>query len=463
MQTIDATDLINSDWIKFTPEHESEVRVAHNVGKSFKDIPPVKNVKTFNPFLKAFVKTLKGGPGSGNHGHAGRPGKVGGSAPSKGGAGKSLDLYGLNGNYQGYIDYYSPGLPPVRKQGIQDEEFFAQYREYRSVLRKRVNEILDKNGLTLTTADFRAEESKYLEEFSKGKGDEKWLTPEVDAIMEIEKMFRHEYEFRVKAAISRGDIEVEEGARLAGTEAEHPNYADWKLLPEESYHATVNSKAVQAQGLKSRKERGISGGEGLGGGEDETISLTDRQDYARTIERGLHEMSLAARGTLTVRKMFELAEQGAGGVGHDWSSRLGTFTKSIIGIDDRDKLIEIDEGKGIKHEWSVFNSIPDRPYTQDEIMGNRMQILKSYMAARSDQGGFENPMFMFNDWKKTAALDPAQFKVHVYKPANPRAKGTYLGPAEGEYRIVGGDAVKFVKAIDFFGPDDLDEIFGVPK
>ena len=96
-------------------------------------------------------------------------------------------------------------------------------------------------------------------------------------------------------------------------------------------------------------------------------------------------------------------------------------------------------------------------------MENRFNILKSFQAARGAEGGFENPMFMFNDWKKTAALDPKEFKTHVYKPANPRVKGTYLGPAEGEYRIVGGKAVKLKRVIDFFGPDDLDEIFGVPK
>ena len=38
---------------------------------------------------KVFQK-LKGGPGSGNFGHGGRPGKRGGSAPSKGGGGLSL-------------------------------------------------------------------------------------------------------------------------------------------------------------------------------------------------------------------------------------------------------------------------------------------------------------------------------------------------------------------------------------
>lgn len=43
--------------------------------------------------LKKLARKLKGGPGSGHHGHGGRKGKRGGSAPGKGGGSNAQILY----------------------------------------------------------------------------------------------------------------------------------------------------------------------------------------------------------------------------------------------------------------------------------------------------------------------------------------------------------------------------------
>lgn len=415
------------------------------------DHDPVWNWEDFSQMM---ADAYKGGKGSGNWSHAGRPGKRGGSQPTKSGEG-SQDL-SIPSDYRALLARFAPGVSMEHRADDMDP---AYYQDMARKIRSQVKPFLAKSGLAFTRNQMEENISKAINQLWGEKG-ETYIGPETEAVLAIDREMRHEYDYLVKRAVTIGEIEPE-AAEALSYEAAHPN-GIWKPLPAETFHATVNSAAVKALGLKSRRERESSGGEGLGGGEDDVVCLTDRAEYAKTIERGLHEMSLCARGDLNVRKMYDLAVSGAGGVGHRWNDTLMRFSGSIFGtratIED---LIAIDEGKAIKRDtWHIFDKEPDRPYTQDEIMQNRMSFLKTYMAARSDSGGFENPMFMFNDWKATAALDPAQFKVHVYKPANPKVKGAYLGPAEGEYRITGGDAVKLKRVIDFFKPDDLKAIYG---
>lgn len=61
------------------------------------------NINKLNSKLDSLIKTLNGGKGSGNFGHGGRPGKVGGS--SKGGSGSKdliLEKGGIEGGYLGH-------------------------------------------------------------------------------------------------------------------------------------------------------------------------------------------------------------------------------------------------------------------------------------------------------------------------------------------------------------------------
>lgn len=53
---------------------------------------------------------LKGGPGSGHHGHAGRPGKRGGSLPGKGGGGAVKRLRGYGKQHNVYVLRYTPDV-----------------------------------------------------------------------------------------------------------------------------------------------------------------------------------------------------------------------------------------------------------------------------------------------------------------------------------------------------------------
>jgi hypothetical protein len=55
----------------------------------------VTKMNDYTPVIWGTVRTEDGGPGSGNFNHAGRPGKVGGSAPG-GGSGSSVEEYGTS-------------------------------------------------------------------------------------------------------------------------------------------------------------------------------------------------------------------------------------------------------------------------------------------------------------------------------------------------------------------------------
>lgn len=87
-------------------------------------IPKMKMLKHFYDW----VATEKGGPGSGNHGHAGRPGEVGGSAPK---SGVPVWLGGSSGGAAVIIDkgiyQMSNHYPPLIEAGVLGEnERFAK-------------------------------------------------------------------------------------------------------------------------------------------------------------------------------------------------------------------------------------------------------------------------------------------------------------------------------------------------
>lgn len=60
------------------------------------------NIKKLNSKLDSLIKTLNGGEGSGNFGHGGRPGQVGGSS-STGGSGTKSSIIEKGGIEKGYL------------------------------------------------------------------------------------------------------------------------------------------------------------------------------------------------------------------------------------------------------------------------------------------------------------------------------------------------------------------------
>lgn len=84
---VDLADAVNDDWLKKAdPEQAEKEREIFN---------KFRNEGGGGDGLDGSDPFELGGPGSGNWGHAGRPGVVGGSAP-KGGAGAGVDKYGID-------------------------------------------------------------------------------------------------------------------------------------------------------------------------------------------------------------------------------------------------------------------------------------------------------------------------------------------------------------------------------
>jgi hypothetical protein len=410
------------------------------------------------------LETLKGGKGSGYFGHAGRPGLQGGSAAVSGSVsmGQGKDVFS---DWRSIVNYFAPGIDrSASMKGITNERF----REINKITMDSVRRFLDENGLI----DYNDASSKislaaneYVKQF--GGNDDIYFTEGMEVLARVRRNLETEHGFRIKREISRGNITPEEAMKLnndvvseadqAG-EYKSENYV-WKIIPKDTWHATTNAAAVIQSGLASRYERGDVGGAGLGGGDSQTISLTNDMEYAKTIERALHEMNLVVSGKITTRDIFDFAKQGAGGVGHDFSQTVYETARGLVGGKNIQELIDRDEGK-LLHYADFFPGTKGNPYTQEEIMWGRTSVLRAFQSARGQEGGIENPFFGFQDTEAFARLDPRQFKVIRFKPKKETAKGMYVW-AEREYRIVGGDAVKFAEEIDFFQPDDINAIFGV--
>lgn len=105
----------NDDWIKSLPGHKEELDM----------------LDTAFSGNKVLVK-LKGGKGSGNHGHGGRPGKIGGSTP-KGGSSSSggigalapSSIHNIDAGEGIYISLLEPASSTLFPQAI-DPSYFMQ-------------------------------------------------------------------------------------------------------------------------------------------------------------------------------------------------------------------------------------------------------------------------------------------------------------------------------------------------
>ena len=259
--------------------------------------------------------------------------------------------------------------------------------------------------------------------------------------------------------ISRGDWTTEE-AKENGFSIEN-RYDEWQPLPGDLWHATTASDALEATGIKSRWELGMNQAAGLGGGSDMTISFATDKDVVKQIERTMHEAQLVASNQLSVKDLIDLARDGAGGVGHDWSWQA---VKSDYDKSDREpdfnpfkseqtsyqvqQLLDYESGKNVTES--------NKMWTPEAYADKKWYYYSGqYMWQRQAAGGFMNPLFWGTDYKKLARTDPTQFKSHNYAPSSKKATGWGMGGLS-EWRVVGGDTVKLKKVVDFYDPADPD-------
>lgn len=514
---------------------------------------------TFVPFrVRARVQflgttkelSLKGGVGSGHYGHAGRPGKRGGSLPGEGHSGVlrnglELDIDQLYKKYPGLEKIFPDKrvfkylmseiskndfslasgdeikeirgtlLPTVRQtphgkiEWQESYEFNDEQREmYNRILKdvfnekrayihnllelpstvEELNAIVGTDVTKLTDKDeIRAVGKKFAEhvvsripdtpEMARLGGeietyvwkcvDTKSLPEETKNVIERDILFfarafaNKKAEFVSKHHISLGTIKPEEaGIRDEG---------EWKDLPETTYHVTTSANKVLASRLMSRYELKMNEGAiGLGGGDDDTISVTTSIDTAKAIERALHEAHAVANGKLTVRGMLDSALRGGGGVGRDWSGNLLDFFGSVITSTRQRKvvakavqeLIDFQE-KGIR-PWRTTNSLSGerRQLTDEEMWDRIFDFFKyGYMSGREHSGGYFDPLFFGTNFRELGKLNPKQFKTLKLGKANPKVRGKQKSSL-GEWRVVGGDTVSIADVVSFFNAHDLKAIMG---
>ena len=280
----------------------------------------------------------------------------------------------------------------------------------------------------------------------------------------------------VKRGLSLGHLTAEQakghGYYFGGHETDHNGDPKWQALPREMYHATTDLPAVRQHGLRTRQElEQAHGGHGLGGGEDDTISVTTDHELGRGILRSLHEFHDVVNGRYTPQQMWEHAKAGTGAsrpfhedLMHYWDRSWkhgdpvprgvhdalhGVHRQNEMGATQADmdakgpgwRPAHGDEG------WTTGHTPPrqahaywERDMTPDENRENASEFYKKFAAFREHAGGREDPNFFMTDEKAFAAKDPSKFALLHVRP-RPGGHGYPMGGMR-EWRTGTGDALE---------------------
>lgn len=251
------------------------------------------------------------------------------------------------------------------------------------------------------------------------------------------------------------------------------SHDELKPLPEKLYHVTTARDAVLEHGLKNRQELGQQYGHGLGGGRDNTISLTTHRPTAEHLLHSLHEYHDVLNGKITPDDLIEKAKNGVGANkpfhdlvtgGNDYYQRAKALEgdrTSVNGVhvvgeqpegwepDGESIGDHKDTGKPIHMYWT-------RPVTDRERTHARSDLYKSFTWGRQFAGGHMDPLFIQNDPVEFAKKDPSQFAL-LHVRAQPGAHGIRMNNRErgtdaGEWRAMSG------KDLDVTAHDSREDI-----
>ena len=296
-----------------------------------------------------------------------------------------------------------------------------------------------------------------------------------------EKMFAAEREWKshVRRGLSLGHLTGEQAKALGfhgdGHDTDRNGDLAWKPLPQEMYHVTTALPQAR-QGLKTRQELGqhMKGGHGLGGGADDTISLTTSHPMARDILRSLHEFHAVVNGDLTPQQMWDRAKRGDQGtrpyhedIAHQFRSGWhegdplptgleGALTGHEVrmgGMLDTREEIERRHGPGWEpiEEMGHHDAPRGRMYyawrrklDPDRAREQAAGFYKNFAFNRAQAGGPEDPLFVSTDTKAFAAKDPGDFAILHVRPRE-GAQGYQVGSMD-EWRTGSGDALEAHRA-----------------
>ncbi len=291
-----------------------------------------------------------------------------------------------------------------------------------------------------------------------------------------QREIRRNWDRHIQHGLSVGHLTAEQAGELGYRPSGHATESGsgrslWQPLPHEMYHVTTDLPGVQAHGLKTRAELAQSRGHGLGGGEDDTISVTTDHELAGHILHSLHEFHDVVNGRLTPQQMWDQARRGDG-ASRPWHTDLaGYWDRSWNhgdqvprGLEAQLRGVETKQGgllytpeemnkqhgpgwrphrdadtfKGA-HGQDLYN-VWERDLDPDQRREQAADFYKNWAAFRQHAGGRPDPMFFSTDTKAFAAKDPRNFAILHVRP-KPGAQGYPVG-SMSEWRTGSGDALE---------------------
>jgi GNAT superfamily N-acetyltransferase len=288
-----------------------------------------------------------------------------------------------------------------------------------------------------------ANKAKYdgeIKEFHSKVKQEAGL-PEDAALLEAK---RH-WDRGIKHALTTGDMTIDEAEAKnyhgdhrehgdSGWEHDYKRHGGWQNLASNSNHyahVSTDADAAAKDGLKTRHELNqLKGGSGLGGGSDDTVSVTDDKDLPNDIYHALHEHHAVVSGKITPEQLHNYAKNPPHG--------MTPFHESIVkpGSPEEDDFERLKKGVDSKGD----------PLSEEDKTSQHSQFYKRFSTMREYAGkGHRDPLFMSNDPVAFSKTDPKKFGIMHLKP-HPKAQGYPLNPGQshhgmadsGEWRMGSG-------------------------
>ena len=279
---------------------------------------------------------------------------------------------------------------------------------------------------------------------------------------------RDSWESAVKAAVSEGKITVEEANAKTPRGYVFPNSDIIEKLPDTLFHVTVAGDKVEAEGLKTPRQRS-GGSEGLGGGDPNAVSLTTSERVARGIYDGMLEAKDVLDGKITPADLIAQAKTGG------WLAKLEDWVQGHYALSLDEKfgatVVVKDEtpqgaalmGLATKAEvdpaWKPYgepytghaDGAPRwrqwlRPATPQEQQEAAFNLYRANSLHRETATGQYDPYFGFNDLEAFAAISRDQIRIYKASPATAKSMGQKIAGPEAEYRVFSGRAVTLERA-----------------
>lgn len=333
----------------------------------------------------------------------------------------------------------------------------------------------------------------YIEEGCGRRPYTKGWNPETDvevqeaaAWLACSEPHRKHWDRAMQTAVSAGVIEPCFADRRRGWQPQiggsSTDCFDWKKLPPRLWHVTTHRDSLLRQGLKSRRQRRVTAGTGLGGGSGSTISLTERKGAAGYIKSALQGAIHAARADpgWTVQDLLDRAAQGEGApmtwnhqligsIGKETFRRFSDRGEIYVWAGDKNWKRYATAGALQDHAADPFGPVRAREMPsctpEEERLGSvessypvgysrrfwcpagklgtrrfTYEVYRLWLRERERAGGPLDPYITGTDPDAVAALDPNQVSI-LKLAACPRARGVKTGDKH-EWKIEYNHAVR---------------------